>query len=160
MPIVSALAKLLVAVLGKAFEVLAGLWQNVLWPALKKLWEFLSNDMKPIWDKVALAVQKVVEWIEKLTEKIKNIKLPEWLQRHSPSPFEMTFIGAGEAIKKMARVELPRLSAQLQTVPIGIGAGGSTTNDNRSVTTGDVNIGSGGMSAQSFDRMMRDWIGA
>jgi hypothetical protein len=32
--------------------------------------------------------------------------------------------------------------------------------DNRSVTTGDVNIGGGAMSPTTFDRMMRDWIGA
>ena len=32
--------------------------------------------------------------------------------------------------------------------------------DNRSVNTGDIHMGGGGMSPQSFDRMMRDWIGA
>ena len=32
--------------------------------------------------------------------------------------------------------------------------------DNRSVTTGDINMAGGGMSPQTFDRMMRDWIGA
>ena len=32
--------------------------------------------------------------------------------------------------------------------------------DNRSVTTGDIHMGGGGMSESAFDRMMRGWLGA
>ena len=32
--------------------------------------------------------------------------------------------------------------------------------DNRSVNTGDIHMGGGGMTPTTFDRMMRDWIGA
>lgn len=128
LPLIEALAEVVVAVLGKAFEILAGLWENILWPALKDLWEFLKEKLGPVFNSIGDAISKVTDWLKDLAKKIREIKLPDWLQRSSPSPFEMTFIGAGDAIKKLTQMELPRLQAQLQTTAAAPAVAGSMSN--------------------------------
>ena len=126
-----------------AIEELAGLWENVLQPALETVWEFIQDKVIPIledvwsWisEKVGPVVQdladgalvalesgfeKVKDAISWVTDKLKILKdwlssitIPDWLIRTSPSPFEMSFIGAADAIDRLTDKSLPKLRTEL-----------------------------------------------
>lgn len=120
------------------FEDLEEFWTNTLQPAiediaeaigttLKTAWEdftkvvewaqtHILDPMKKVFDDIATAIGDVVEFIKDLTEKIKNIELPDWLTPGSPTPFELGLRGIGDAMRALARSELPRLSAELRQV--------------------------------------------
>lgn len=153
-PLFRALAELLTAVVGVAITALQGLWQNVLLPAIKAVWKFIQENVLPIFQTLAEklegplatalgvaqrlfdslkgalegiggAVQRVIGWIGTLTDKIRNIKLPDWLTPGSPTPFELGLRGIADAVAMLARVELPVLQAQLalaEPATIGVGA--------------------------------------
>jgi phage-related protein len=126
-PFWESFANLLSAVMGLAIEVLAGLWENILLPALTTVYDFVKDKLQPVWqalsdffgsifgpaldgfrtgawatfkkalDGVGELIGDVKDAFDDLTTIIKNFKLPDWLQRDSPSPFEMVFIGANVA---------------------------------------------------------------
>jgi len=144
-PLFEAIVELFDVALTLALTALAGLWENVLEPALKTVWKFIKENLQPVFDtlkeflddklkkaiegatplldgvkgaldKIAEAIQPVIDFIKDLTEKIKNINLPDWLTPGSPTPFELGLRGIGEAMRTLARTELPRLSAELRQV--------------------------------------------
>ena len=125
--------------------ILAGIWQTILKPALEAVWNYISQQFLPglktlhgFWvdtlkpafkkldflrsikmqfDGITSAIRWATEKLETLRSKLLTFELPDWLQRHSPSPFEMTFLGAGEAIRDLARIKLPELKMSLGAVP-------------------------------------------
>ena len=129
MPIFNALAELFDVALTLALTALAGLWENVLQPALESVWEWvkdkvipifealkefwdtkfgpiietvadwLGEKLQPAFDGISNVVSAIVGWIETLTEKLKNIKLPDWLTPGSPTPFEIGLWGVLDALK-------------------------------------------------------------
>ena len=120
------------------FEDLEKFWSETLQPAiediaeaigttLKTAWEdftkvvewaqiHILDPMKKVFDGIATAIGDVVEFIKDLTEKIKNIELPDWLTPGSPTPFELGLRGIGDAMRTLSRAELPKLSAELRQV--------------------------------------------
>jgi hypothetical protein len=122
-----------------AIAALALLWTSTLKPALDAVYTFIQDNVIPIlsdlWDwfndkiapiirdtvvpifngfKDALkgvrdAIQWVIDKIVGLVNKLKEVKLPSWVERDSPSPFEMTFLGAAEAIDRLASYSFPKL---------------------------------------------------
>jgi len=162
MPIFEALANLITAVVGLAVRVLTGLWQNVLLPALQRVGDYLevklgplfrmiadylNNTFGPIMNKVkswidkvrsafgglANAVANVANWIKRLANMIANLRLPDWLQTNSPTPFEMGLRGINAELVKLAGKNLPELSAKLNIAqPAGLSnaAAMATTNNN------------------------------
>ncbi len=143
-PFWQSFADLLSAVVGLAVEGLAGTWENVLQPALETVYNFVKDKMQPIWtalsdffgkifgpvldtfrtgpwemfeealDTVNQVIASIKKLFDDLTTAIKNFRLPEWMRRHSPSPFEMVFIGTNEALKRLTQIELPKLEASLK----------------------------------------------
>lgn len=126
-PLLQSLGNLLSAVVGKAVEALAGLWENVLAPALSKVWDFISGDLIPGLGRLAGmakdvagpaidgfagllrsaerafagvkgAIDTVIGGINSFAEAIRGVQLPDFLQRHSPSPLEQTFMGLASSI--------------------------------------------------------------
>jgi len=120
-PLFEALWELLQVAGGIAITALQGLWENVLQPALKAIWEFIKDNILPIFeelwafiqkhleprlaglagvfDDISGAVQKVIGWIKDFTEKLRNIKLPDWLKPGSPAPIELTFHGMAAGLR-------------------------------------------------------------
>jgi len=45
--------------------------------------------LKKAWDDISTAVGNVIGWIDTVIEKLKNIKLPDWLQPGSPPPLAL-----------------------------------------------------------------------
>uniref|UniRef100_A0A6H1ZEL6 Putative tail protein n=1 Tax=viral metagenome TaxID=1070528 RepID=A0A6H1ZEL6_9ZZZZ len=149
-PLFKAVADFLGAVFGLAITVLAGIWQNVLLPAIKTIFEWiaeklqpvfealstfindtvmpvirtlgewLSDHLKPAFEGISTAIGIVVGWITTLTDKIKNIKLPDWLTPGSPTPFEMGLWGISEALRTLSKANLPDFQSGLRLEPIGL----------------------------------------
>jgi uncharacterized membrane protein len=136
-PIIEALVDFFNAAFTLALTALAGLWQNVLAPALEKVWEWIDNKIIPVfeklknfWDKkfgpiidkvvgwlgdklepafqgISDVVSSIVGFINDLTTKLKNIKLPAWLTPGSPTPFEIGLLGINDALKEINKKGLP-----------------------------------------------------
>jgi len=148
-PLLEALAELLSVTLALALEILAGLWQNVLLPALTEVWAYLSENLIPIFeniaewlgeklgieigkgvsfletlqstfDKVGQAISTVIGYIKDMVERLQNATLPDWLVGHSPSPFENTLAGIAEGLDLIAKKSLPAFDANVSG---GFGAG-------------------------------------
>ena len=132
-PLFSALAELLEVTVGLALTALAGFWQNVLQPAIQDMYEWFNDKVMPVlkdvagWLKdkltpafegISKAIETVVGWIKGLTDKLKNIKLPDWLTPGSPTPFEMGLWGIQDALKAVASTALPDFHAQLDFTDI------------------------------------------
>jgi phage-related protein len=137
-PLFVSLARLIITVVVTAFNILVAIFQNILLPIFRTVFSFISEKLSPVFkvlgegitkfvngagkalkgvfEDIKNIIQTVIDFIQKLIDKIKNIKLPPILQRHSPSPFEMTFIGAAEAIKELTSLRLPALETGLGRV--------------------------------------------
>lgn len=153
MPVWEALGELLEVTLGRSIESLTALWENRLQPALAAIWKFIQEKIIPIFDGwikslggVKGIIESIVGWIEDLTEKIKNMKLPKWLTPGSPTPFELGLRGIQEALKEINRTGLPDFNPQLATAGAGApgpGMGGMATRSTlpmatRAVTTNNT----------------------
>lgn len=134
-PLFDALAELLEVTVGLALTALAGFWQNVLQPAIQDMWEWFNDKIMPVlkdvggWLKdkltpafegISKAIETVVGWIKNLTDKLKNIKLPDWLTPGSPTPFEIGLWGIQDALKAVASTALPDFHAQLDFTDISL----------------------------------------
>jgi len=127
-PLMEALGELLTTVVGVAVEALAGIWENVLLPALKTAGTWIKDTLGPIlesfreWlDKVtggaegiSSAFEKVIGWVQNLTEKLKDIKLPDWMTPGSPTPLEIGLLGIGKAMRDVSAMRLPTLSYEFE----------------------------------------------
>jgi hypothetical protein len=151
-PLFDALAELLEVTVGLALTALAGFWQNVLQPAIQDMFEWFNDKLMPVlkdvagwlkdklspaFDGISTAISKVIGWIKGLTDKLKNIKLPDWLTPGSPTPFETGLWGIQDALKSISRTSLPAFHAQLEfdnipstVVKANVGVDGQTTGNN------------------------------
>lgn len=119
-PLFAALWELLKVAGTLAITALTGLWQNVLLPALRKVWEFIQNNVVPIFNRlntavggVSGAVESVIGWIDRMAERLRNVKLPDWLTPGSPTPFEIGLRGIADALQDISTAQLPEFNAQL-----------------------------------------------
>ena len=165
MPLLEALGDLVSTVLTVALEVWAGIWEKKLLPAIEKFVGFYTDNLKPALDYlaniilpilqgaidgVAGAFSTVVGWVETLTGKLKDIKLPDWMTPGSPTPLELGLLGIGDAMHKLSSMELPMLQTSLNIgrVPaMANGGGGNYTNvvnnNNYNLTTNSLTRPSG-----------------
>lgn len=131
MPVWQALADLLSTAVTLALTALAGIWEKTLLPALKNAGTWISGTFGPIlenfkgWlDKVAGgaegisgAIEKVVGWIQNLTEKLGSIQLPDWMTPGSPTPWELGLRGIADALNEVSGAQLPQLGAGMGGLP-------------------------------------------
>jgi len=169
-PVLGAVANLIGAVLSVAFRALAAIWQNIVLPNLQKLWSwfqekilpvlkvvaaYLGEKLRPAFDWVGTAIGKVVDWINKLADRLRNISLPAWMTPGSPTPWELGLLGVGDALKILARSNLPTFQAALQLQPEPVLASGSIDLQTRDGDAPDSGSGFGG-SDGSHDGLMKD----
>ena len=113
-PLLKAIGNLVSAVVGKAFEALAAIWVNLVLPKLKKLWEWIdakimpvlrtladwiSRQLKPAFEGLGRIIDDVAGWIRELADKIRDLKLPDWMTPGSPMPWETGLRGVAKALK-------------------------------------------------------------
>jgi hypothetical protein len=123
MPVWVALGELLQVTVVKAIEILTGIWENALKPALQDIWKNIQEKIIPVFQNmsnsvggVSGAIKTVVDWIQRLIEKIRNLKLPDWMKPGSPSPWEMSLRGVADAMDELARKKLPQFSVGLNNL--------------------------------------------
>ena len=171
-PFFEALGEFFSATFSVAITALAGLWQNVLQPALEDVWTFLDANLMPIiedlvkWfdEKIAPALKKVGDsmggkmktafegiskaieavtgWLKKMSDKLSNLSLPDWLTPGSPTPWEIGLVGISKAMRKLNSSDLPALHAQLDfdTTDTIFGVGGENTQSvSKGVTIENMN---------------------
>jgi hypothetical protein len=149
MPIWEALAELLNTAMSVALTAIAGIWEKVLLPALKRVSSWISDTFGPVLDTfvawlgditggaegISKAFETVLGWIQNLTEKLKTIELPDWMTPGSPTPWELGLRGVADALGEVNAMQMPRLSAGLNSLPSpalagsgAAGGGGVTVN--------------------------------
>ena len=156
LPVLMAVADVVGAVLVKSFEALSALWTTYIQPALEKAVEWFNNLLEPIGG-VSGVLEKVVGWLKDLADGIRDLKLPDWLIGHSPSPFENTLMGLSKALEKELTPQLGKFSAQLNATGAGgAGLGSSqTTYDQRRTTRVDQMTVNNGRDAQGVMQFLR-----
>ena len=145
MPIWKALGELLGVVIGNQIKSLVWNWENILKPALEAIWKFISEKILPIFEGwgesiggIKGAIETVVGWISNLTEALKKVTIPSWLEPGSPSPFEVSLRGIADA---MADVNAIATGASFTPRKLQPAMAGGTTNNTWNVYT---NAGAGG----------------
>lgn len=169
-PVIEGLVGVSMALLKKEIEILSALWENVLQPALKKVWEWLAEKLGPVFEELGLTakntlgpallwlldnvitpvtdgfggiidiVKKVVGWLGTLADKISGIKVPSSFLGKSPSPFEMSLLGINDALKRVAQTGIPDLAMSMSTVPQSMGQASGMSGFGGPVTIGDVHF--------------------
>jgi len=129
LPVVAELARLFGVVVLTAVKAIAGFWQKVLLPALKKLWTWLDKLLKPLGG-IAGAFDKIGQKIRNFTDKLKKLKLPDWLTPGSPTPFE---IGLRGIANELSNVDGLMGTGGLNVSAPNIASGGNRMNDVRMV---------------------------
>lgn len=97
-------------------------------PALETL-SGLADGASGAINNIASAVQDAIKWLSDLASKIASIKIPDWLEGHSPPPLANWFSDIGEAARTAARVDLPAF---------GRGLGGTGLVARAAVAAGDT----------------------
>jgi len=138
-PFLKALGTFLGAVFSLTLKSLAAIWQNVLWPAIKNFieWadkhimpilrpiaEFFRNNLAGAIDWVTDAIKGATDWLNKMAEKLRKMTLPDWMTPGSPTPWEIGLVGVNDALRQVANIGLPGLSANLGMMPDSAMAGG------------------------------------
>jgi hypothetical protein len=80
--------------------------------------------MQPISD----IIKSIADKIQALIDKLRNLKLPDWLDPGSPTPFELGLRGIADAMADLNRTHLPAFSMQLAMA--GIPRGGAAVAGN------------------------------
>lgn len=137
-------------------DIITNVWENKVKPAFAAIKEWLrvfipkaiewagnafkwlkSTILDPVagaFQAISNAISGVIEWIKKMIDKLKNIKLPDWLTPGSPTPFELGLIGIGDALHDLSMSKLPEFTAGLNINPAGMvgvdGGGGSGVTNN------------------------------
>jgi len=93
--------------------------------------------VKSTFDAIGNAISTVVGWISDLTEKLRNIELPDWMTPGSMTPLESGLLGIASAMRDISMFELPRLEASLEMSRRGNARAGQqqTSNFNLTVNT-------------------------
>lgn len=140
MPIWEAIEEYLGVLIPLVLTALKGTWENVLLPALTRVWEFISEKLGPVfqWLKDSVLtptseafgtlsgiIQGVADWIGRLTDKLREVTLPDWMTPGSPTPWELGLAGVRRELQALYSGDLPALNAQMQ--------GLSTVTNNQSV---------------------------
>ena len=99
LPLLKTLAEIVGVALMKAVEVLLAVWEK-LQPAFKVVADFLAGTLNALLSGLVTTFENLrgpIGWVNDRLNEFKNalagLSLPEWLQRHSPSPIEQTFAG-------------------------------------------------------------------
>lgn len=183
-PLWQAIVDLFNAALTVAITALAGLWQNVLQPALKVVADFIAEKILPkfqaivdkiqgpfrsalekagtfleilkgIFDTLKSAIQRVIEKIQGLTNKIKNIELPTWLTPGSPTPFELGLLGIADALDLVNKVGLKDMYRGLAKVNATPGYLATLANNPSAIGMATSGVGGG----QAIEELLRQIAG-
>lgn len=121
-----------------AFELLESFWTLILQPAIETLADLFTDTLLMAWvglitalttakdtvlpkvkeafTFIGGAIEKVIEFVKKLTEKIGAIELPPWLKSDSPPPLFFSLKLIGGAMRDLSTQEIPQLNRALDNM--------------------------------------------
>jgi len=108
-------------------------------PALTTL-SGIADDVSGAIGSIADAVRGAIRWLGDLASKIASIKIPDWLEGHSPPPMANWFSDIGAAARLAARMDLPAF---------GSGLSGAGLTARAAIAGGDAGLGLGARSSVS-----------
>jgi hypothetical protein len=134
LPALQAVWKYLSENVVKIFEELHKFWVESLQPAIEKVAEVIEDVLLEAWkslkekfgkkdeiegvatafDNIKKAVEKAKEWIDKAKAAIEAIKIPGWLEGHSPPPMATWFDEISRAAEQMATMAMPQVAAAME----------------------------------------------
>ena len=99
---------------------LTDFWENSVKPAFVEIKQWLSvnipkaietardflGKLKIAFNDIKNAIKWVIDKIKEFSDKIKNIKIPDWLTPGSPTPLELGLLGIADAMHKLNTLEL------------------------------------------------------
>lgn len=110
--------------------------------------------------------ESFMEWLQKIADALANMQIPDFLQRHSPSPLEQALLYSNQHLKEMAGLlpgSLGALGGLRAPGALGFGyangglAARGSTDARRTVNiNGNVSIGNAD-AAREFWRLMNEW---
>lgn len=98
-------------------------------------------------ESISDAVAGVIGWIQGLIDKLSSIQLPDFLTRHSPSPFEQTLWGVAEAMESVTN------ASGMMGAGLRFGTGGPGDGVTYNYTLNQNIAGDAGNAAESFALM-------
>ncbi len=100
--------------------------------------------VEEVFKPIGEAIGKVIEWAQKLWDKLTSIKLPDWMTPGSPTPFEKGLRGMAKAFEKELSPQLGKFSTQLQAVGgAGLGTDQRSYDQSRTTRVDQMNINNG-----------------
>lgn len=148
-PVFDKLAEFFNSTLQPAIQKIADWFDVHMMPAIRKVSNFIKgtfqgvvDKLKGAFDNIGGAIEKVIGFIQGLTEKLKNVKLPDWLTPGSPTPFETGLWGINSALKAVSRTSLPTLRSQLEMTEIPNDVRANTLSQPQTVTNYNLTVNS------------------
>jgi TP901 family phage tail tape measure protein len=136
-PLFLAIANLFSVIMTLAVQTFLGFWNGQLLPAFQAVWEFIQSSVVPVfkelWSWLAeklkpvivwasnflgytfvnslksleSMIRSVIQWIERLAEKLASLVVPDVMQPGSPTPFEIGLRGVGDAVREVTSALAP-----------------------------------------------------
>jgi len=165
LPIWESLADLLNTAVTVALTALQGVWENVLLPALEKVWQFIKDKLEPVFNrfkggavdplKESLAglgdiIQNVSDFLDGLTDRLENIELPDWMTPGSPTPWEIGLKGVRTQLQGLSTGDLPQFNNALQQTGNSTVTNNRIINQNTTINTSSVDLRSESRTALQF----------
>jgi phage-related protein len=97
--ILTQIATLVATTISTAFTGVANLITNVIAPAIQSFIGGALGMLRDVLSAIAGLLQSIIEFLNQMAAAIASVQLPDWMQRHSPSPIEMTFMGWASALR-------------------------------------------------------------
>ncbi len=149
MPIWQALGNLIGVIVVTDIKILTGIWQNVLQPALAAIWDWIQNKVIPAfkswWNSMTPVrdiISSIAGWIQTMADRLKNLKLPDWLTPGSPTPLELGLRGIMDVMGELNRITLPKLAANIQLrgqpAPVAAQAGAASVQRQQILIYGNI----------------------
>lgn len=84
------------------------------------------------------ALQPIVDLINNVKDALSQLELPEFMQRHSPSPWEQTLAGVSKGMRQLNLHDIPQMARGMATMERA--GGSSMMNSNNTNTTNIYNL--------------------
>jgi len=78
--------------------------------------DLVFQGLKLTFDGMRQAISLVWQGLKEMKKWLDSISIPEWLQRHSPAPIELSLMGMREHLRGLATGELPAFSRGLEAL--------------------------------------------
>jgi hypothetical protein len=97
--------------------------------SVKSVGESMGRGIEAGLKSVARGVRNAIDWVQRMRDKLTNLKIPDWLTPGSPTPLEMGLIGISKSMRNLSTVELPSLTHNINMLPVTTGIEQSKKDD-------------------------------